>query len=1066
MTDRPYRHIAKGSPGKSEERLNLILEAGEYGIWELDTKTGSIWKSPRHDLIFGYTKPLPRWTYRMLLDHVIPDDRNEAEENFRTALSARAVIDFECRIKDADGNVRWIWIQGKPRLDARGQVTHVTGIVKDITERKRMEDALKKSEALLRQTQEISMTGGWEMDMATGKTTWTDETYRIYGVSKDYDADDIDSNISFYAPEHRPVIRQALERAVEKGDPYDLELKFTNARGEERWVRTIARPVLRDGRVEKITGNLMDVTERKQTELKLLESRQLIQGLIESTTAVVYFKDTEGRITFLNSRAQQSSQIPIEEILGLKVSDIWPPEISCPMEANDRQVLASGQPLETEEIIRLPDGDHWFLTSKFPIRDAAENIIGIGGMSTDITDRKHAEHKLRESEERFRIMADSSPLIIWMMDPSGGIVFINRTFREFFGVSLKDVSGLNWLPLVHPDDADAYIGVFKTAVEGKKPFYAQARLRSSSGSWRWVESFGAPWFSPEGEFLGYVGNSIDITERIQAEEDLNRYRRHLEDLVRERTSKLEASSAKLKGEIAERKRIEKAIRSSEEQYRMLVENANEGIIIAQNGRFQFVNPKFAEMLGYSQEELISRPFVDFIHPDDRQMVTERHRRRMGGESEPILYPFRVLSRKGETRWIEINAVKISWKGKPATLNFLTDITERVRMEEDKKSMEAQFAQTQKIEALGTFAGGIAHDLNNILYPIIINIEMLLSDSEKGSDQHEALSQILSAAYRQRDLVKQILAFSRKSEGKLSPVRIVPLLNETLSLLRASLPSTIQVQSHIDEGSYTVLGDPTQIQQIIMNLFRNAADSLEAHKGVIEVNLTNARIEPVRAHQDLKPGEYLKLTIQDSGRGITADIMDRIFEPFFTTKEVGKGLGMGLPVAHGIAKKLGGVIAVESVPGKGSIFTVFLPVLAEQPGELGPADDQRLACGEASPILLVDDEKIILSSMQRALERSGYAVVSVQSGREALDIFAENPQRFCLVITDLSMPGVDGRELVKRLIDIRPDIPVILSTGYGDSITEQEAKSLGIREMLMKPPNTHELKAAIHRVLQG
>ena len=1065
MGNKPRRRTAKKSFQELEERLNLVQEAGEFGMWELDLKTGATWKTLRHDRIFGYEESIPHWNFPMLLNHVLPEDRQEVAAKFNESVSSGTTLDFECRIRRADGRIRWIWVQAKPKLDDRGKVALMAGVVKDITDRKRMEEALKKSEALLRETQEISKTGGWDLDVATGKVVWTEEVYKIYGVSRDYDPSDIQMVLSFYHPDDRPFLEKSLRDAREKGIPYDLELKFRNAKGEDLWVRTMARPVLEDGRVIRLTGNLMDITDRKRAELNLLENRQLTQALIENMIAAVYFKDTGGHITFLNHRTEQDFRIPREKLLGKKISDIMPPEIAGPIEENDRRVIESGQSLEMEEFIRFDDDCHWFLTNKFPIRDAAEHIIGIGGVSRDITARKLAEQKLRESEARFRIMADSSPLVIWVMNARGGIEFVNSTFRKFFGVEMEQLIGEKWQPLVHPDDVEGYLGAYMRAVEEQKPFHARARVRRADGVWRWIESFGAPWISPEGKLMGYVGSSLDITERITTEMNLRTYRDRLEDLVRERTSELEASSERLRQEIIERRKAEEAIRRSEERYRLVVENANEGIAIVQDGVFRLVNPRLAEFIGYAPEDLISKHFEDFIHPDDRRMVINRHHQRMTGKAVPSTYSFRVIDREGETKWLEINSVKITWEGRPATLNFLADITRRIQMEKDRKKMEAQLFQTQKIEALGTFAGGIAHDLNNILYPIIINIEMLLADTEEGSDIHDTLKQILSAAYRQRDLVKQILAFSRRSEQKMSPVRIAPLVQETLSLLRASLPSTIELRTHIDDVPDTVMGDATQIQQIILNLCKNAAESLKAQKGVIDVCLTRTRLEPVEPAQALKPGDYLKITVQDNGRGIPPNILDRLFEPFFTTKEVGKGIGMGLPVAHGIAKKLGGAITVESEPGKGSTFTVYLPAMEEKSRVRSDSGQKPKDAGGKRTILLVDDEQITLSSMQRVLERSGYAVVPVQSGQEALRLFEENPQRFQLVITDLSMPGIDGRELVRRIMAIRPETPVILSTGYGDVITDQEAKSLGIRRMLLKPSNTGELRSVIHQVLQ-
>lgn len=1063
MRDKPRRCAPKESFKEIEERLNLVQEAGEFGMWELDLKTGEAWKSLRHDRIFGYEEILPHWTFTMFIDHVLPEDREGVLAKFNRSVSSGMPLDFECRIRRTDGGVRWIRVQAKPRLNDLGEAVLIAGVVRDVTDRRRMEDDLKKSSALLSETQEISKTGGWELDIATGRIVWTEEVYRIYGVSKEYDPSYVQRDLSFYHPDDRPLLERSLREAREKGKPYDLELRLRNAKGEERWVRTMARPVLEDGRVVKLEGNLIDITERKRAELSLRENRKLTQVLIENMASAVYFKDTDGHLTFLNHRMERDFRIPRERLLGKKISDFLPPEVAGPIETNDQEVIRSGHPVEVKEFIRFADGGHWFLTNKFPIRDALEHIIGIGGISTDIT---LAEQRLRESEERFRIMADSSPVIIWLMNARGVIEFVNRTFREFFGIEMEQVLGAKWQLLIHPDDVDSYLRALMCAVKERKPFHERARIRRSDGTWRWVESLGAPWISPEGNLIGYVGSSQDITERVMTDMNLRLYRDHLEDLVRERTGKLEASGEKLRQEIVERRKAEDAIRRSEEQYRLVVENANEGIVIAQDGVFRLVNPKLAEIFGYSREELLSKSFDDFVHPEDRQMVDDRHRERMMGKAVPNMYPFRIIDREGRTKWLEINAVRITWEDRPATLNFLSDITGRILMEEDRKKMEAQLFQSQKIEALGTFAGGIAHDLNNILYPIIINIEMLLADTEEGSEIHETLRQILSAAFRQRDLVKQILAFSRRSEQKMSPVRVGPLLQETLFLLRSSLPSTIELRSHIDADPDTVMGDPTQIQQILLNLGKNAAESLEAQKGIVEVGLTRACLEPAEPLQSLKPGDYLKITVRDNGRGIPPHILDRLFEPFFTTKEVGKGIGMGLPVAHGIAKKLGGAIAVESEPGKGSLFTVYLPAMGEQPRANNDPGQKPRKAGKKGTILLVDDEQIILSSMQRVLERSGYVVVSARSGQEALKLFEENPQRFQLVITDLSMPGIDGRELVKGIMATRPGTPVILSTGYGDVITEQEAKSLGIRQMLLKPPNTGELRSVIRRVLEA
>jgi two-component system, cell cycle sensor histidine kinase and response regulator CckA len=375
-------------------------------------------------------------------------------------------------------------------------------------------------------------------------------------------------------------------------------------------------------------------------------------------------------------------------------------------------------------------------------------------------------------------------------------------------------------------------------------------------------------------------------------------------------------------------------------------------------------------------------------------------------------------------------------------------------------------QMQKMEALGRLAGGIAHDLNNILYPIIINTEMLLDEEGPGTTLHQPLRQILTAAYRQRDLVRQILAFSRRTEQKLKPVKIAPVIRESLKFLRASLPSTFEIRQDIPGDSDMILGDPTQIHQVVMNLCSNAADAMENQTGTIEVTLRRASLEPARSRPDLRPGRYLKLTVSDTGRGMEHEVLDHIFEPFYTTKEASRGSGMGLAVVHGIVKGHRGTISVESTPGKGSRFVVYLPLVDELCRQQEEASSSDHRARDKKQIMLVDDEEIVLSSVQRALERMGFQVVPVGDGKAALELFSRSPRDFDLIITDQTMPHLTGAQFSEEVLRIRPDMPVILCTGFSEVITEQEAKDMGIRELLMKPATTRDLGDAVNRALKG
>jgi len=561
----------------------------------------------------------------------------------------------------------------------------------------------------------------------------------------------------------------------------------------------------------------------------------------------------------------------------------------------------------------------------------------------------------------------------------------------------------------------------------------------------------------------------EISLRMQAEHELQSHRDRLEELVNERTVELEEKNRRLAEEIAVRVEAEGRLKKSMAEIEDLYHNAPCGYhSLDEDGVYLRINDTELKWLGYAREEVVGKlGFQDVLAPASRQTFREN---------------FSRLRRHGWTSDLECEMIRKDGTVMPVFLSStamldgsgtfvrsratLFDITERRRAEEERARLENQLFQAQKMEALGRFAGGIAHDLNNILYPIIIDTEMLVEESRTNGGMHEALEKILMAAYRQRDLVKQILSFSRRSDQQLKPMKVGPLITETLNLIRSTIPKTIEIRQHLHAGRDTILGDPTQIQQVIMNLCRNAADSIVSPTGTIEVSLENETREPDPGLPGEKGGEYLLLTVKDTGCGIPPETMDRIFEPFFTTKEVEKGNGMGLAVVHGILKSHHGDIAVRSSPERGTVFSVSLPVTHEDiPGEGAPAAHEIPARGKGR-ILLVDDEGTILTSIQNALKRLGYEVIAVEDPLEARDLFRASPLEYDLVMTDLTMPQMNGGELAGEILDLRPDMPVILCTGYSDVMDEQEAKALGIRELIMKPAGIGELKAAIGRALGG
>ncbi|MBP1750015.1 MAG: hypothetical protein H6Q52_2554, partial [Deltaproteobacteria bacterium] len=513
-------------------------------------------------------------------------------------------------------------------------------------------------------------------------------------------------------------------------------------------------------------------------------------------------------------------------------------------------------------------------------------------------------------------------------------------------------------------------------------------------------------------------------------------------------------------DISDHRQMEQALRDSEERYRTAIERAFDGIALVKENKHIYVNPRFAEIFGYDNPaEIIGMPLSSIVHPDDLNMVSELNMMRQNGESSSVRYDFRGVKKDGTLRYINVSAVKTDYLGETVSLAYLRDVT-------DYKNLEDQLRQSQKMEAIGTLAGGVAHDFNNILAAIMGFSEMIEEDLPEGDPNIPNMRKILTAAGRGRDLVKQILAFSRKTEHARSPLHIAPLIKETIQFLRASIPATIAIDLNIRAVHDSVFASHIEIQQIVMNLATNAAFAMRHAGGNLTIDVENTTLDhdPRGFSSAMPPGRYVRLTVTDIGEGIGPEVIDRIFDPFFTTKEVGKGTGMGLAVVYGIVKSLNGYISVNSEQGTGSTFQVLLPV--SQPEEISEDNDLHVTKKGSGHILFVDDEELLIEWGRAALERLGYTVSAVTESTDALKLFSCDPSRFDLVITDHTMPNMTGMQLAEDFLKIRPGIPIILCTGHSDSVSPERAKETGIREFLYKPISRQHLSEVIRRVLDN
>ena len=642
----------------------------------------------------------------------------------------------------------------------------------------------------------------------------------------------------------------------------------------------------------------------------------------------------------------------------------------------------------------------------------------------NIMERKHATNALKESKSRFRDLAQLLPEIVFEADAHGRLTFVNRNAFDSFGYTREDFfRGLNIFDMIVPGEREKARGSFTRVLRG--------------------DDIGLL----EGTALRKDGSTFPV-------------------IVRATAGFRGGKTVALRGiviDISDRKKIEEALRESEEKFRTITASAHDAIIMMDSeGMVSYWNDAAERIFGYSSKEILGKDLHKIIGPEK---FYEAHRENLSrfaraGRGRVIgrTLEMGAVRKDGVEFPVELSVSSVRMKGKWHAIAIVRDLTSR-------RNLEIQLKQAQKMEAIGTLAGGIAHDFNNILGVILGCTELSLLDAPEGTASHHYLTEVFKAGNRAKDLVKQILTFSRHRERNRKPLNPGVIVKEAVKLLRASLPSTIWIHLNIDKDPGAVLADPIEIHQVMMNLCTNAAHAMREKGGVLEVRLSNVELDPkaAKGFSDLSPGSYIKMTVSDTGHGMEPGAVERIFDPYFTTKGPGEGTGLGLAVVRGIVKGCGGDITVRSEPGKGSRFQIFLPRIGPGKHPVAAGRPESFPTGDEK-ILVVDDEGTLVHTVREMLERLGYGVETRTSSPDALKTFGKAPDTFDLLITDQTMPHMTGVELAEAFMNIRPDIPIILCSGYNESMTKQKAKAIGIRDFVMKPLEMKELAEATRKAL--
>lgn len=648
-------------------------------------------------------------------------------------------------------------------------------------------------------------------------------------------------------------------------------------------------------------------------------------------------------------------------------------------------------------------------------------------LHAEILEHQRSEEALRVSRERYLSLFENAMEGIFQTTLDGKFILVNPAMSEILGYEspqelLSSVTNIG--AQVYADPSERELLIRMMLIEGRIVGHELSLVGKGGTRIRVILNFRVVR-DTDGQPDHIEGSCIDITSKWIAEKD----QKDIE---------------------------EKFAKAFQDSPVMMAISATPG------GEYIEVNNFMLETLGYQREEMLGKTSVELGILEAR--VVERISSELQKSSSVHNFEIQFHTRRGMTRTGLVTGEIFTLRGQRFLIMLCNDITELKLVEEDKKKLQSLLSQAQKMESIGTLAGGIAHDFNNILSSILGYGELAKMKLETKDDIRKDLEGIITAGIRASDLVKQILTFSRQADILRTPILLPPMIKETLKFLRSSLPSTIEIKQDIAASSAWVMADPTQIHQVMMNLCTNAHHAMKEEGGILGIVLKEVVFDesPETSLKGLKEGRYLQLSISDTGHGIPAEIRDRIFDPFFTTKERGEGTGLGLAMVHGIVKDMEGAISVYSEPGAGTAFNIYLPVYKEE-AEENEAPQAVFRKGHGR-ILFVDDEEQILASGKGILEKLGYEVVTAASSLDALQIFISCSQEFDLVLTDMTMPNMTGLALSEKFKEIRPDIPVVLCTGFALGISDERLRKAGIRQLVMKPMVPVELAETVFNVL--
>jgi PAS domain S-box-containing protein len=891
-----------------------------------------------------------------------------------------------------------------PVRDSNGKYYGRIWVFRDITERKKAERQTEEQMQLLDMAGSLGKLGAWSLELPGRKLVWSDEVYRLHQVDPSYQPE-LSSALGFYPP----AARAKIEAAIEVGNSYDIESEFVTAKGNKRWVRTTSAVEMKDGKSCRLYGIFQDITDQKKSEMRF-------RRLVDSNAQGVFIWNRDGAISeandaFLNIVGYTAEDLKSEHVNWKQLT----PSDQSDLDDRALQELADrGICTPFEKAFRRKDG------SRVPVLLGAalfednpnEGICFV----LDLTARKLAEEAQRLSEERFSHAFEYAPNGMIIVTPEGKVITANRTMCELLGFTLDELSRKRFEEFTHPDDLSKELDYIRRVFASEMNIYQmEKRYLHRDGHPIWTQMSSSLVRDANDEPLYFIKQVQDITE------------------------------------------MKRAYHQIEEQA-ALIDEASDAIFSRDlEHRILFWSKGAERTFGWKADEAKGKVLKDLSKIDPVKFAEANKIIRETGQWNG---EFQKQTKSGtaltvNTRWTLLRDAD----GQPhSILTIDTDVTERRRLEQ-------QFLRAQRMESIGTLAGGIAHDLNNILAPIMMSIDVLRSLSDKP-EASEILETIRVSAKRGSEIVRQVLSFARGMEGKRVEVQFKHILEDVEHIVKNTFPKNFQVRTDIPRNTWTILGDPTQIHQILLNLCVNARDAMP-NGGTLNLTAQNFILDDqysVMSHQG-KPGPYVQISVTDTGTGIPPELLERIFEPFFTTKDLSKGTGLGLSTVMAIVKSHEGMINVYSELGKGTTFKVYLPAVEISP-EKRKVQTQSLSLprGNGETILIVDDEASILTITSQTLLAFGYRVLQATDGAEAVGTYAQHRHEVAVVLTDMMMPVLDGSALIQALKRMNPAVKIIAASGLNADVNASRVTGAGVNHFLTKPYTAGTLLQTLREIL--